>query len=202
MLLAILAALAAARPAARAEPPPRPATEKAARAHLAAADRAFRRGDHDEALAHLQAAYAIDPRPEYLIAFAQVYRAMGDPQRAVDACQRYLSTAPDGPRAAEARGLAAVARSELARNTAETAETSTPPAPAANPRPAASGVPLAASPVVAPPAAASAPAAPRRKRHLAIWLGVGAAGVTVVGLAVGLGLGLGLRSPPKISFDP
>src|SRR5260370_5786913 len=125
-LLLVCALLVLSVPA-RGEPRRWSASDKAARAHLAAADRAFRRGDYNDALAHLQEAYAIDPRPEFLVVFAQVYRAMGDPQRAINACELYLSTAPKGPRENEARGLAEAARAELNKQVAA----AEPPPPAA-----------------------------------------------------------------------
>src|SRR4051812_23144665 len=112
-----LAASVFAGSAAHGQPPRRSSVENEARAQLAAADRAFRAAHYDEALARVREAYAIDPKREYLIVFAQVYRAMGDPQRAADACDLYLSTSPNGPRADEARGLLAAARAELATRT-------------------------------------------------------------------------------------
>jgi hypothetical protein len=166
-------------------------TEKAARAHLGLADRAFKNGAYDDALAQLQAAYATDPRPEYLIVFAQVYRAMGDAQRAINACELYLATAPQGPRASEARGLMSAARAELDEKSAATPPPPPPPPPVA----------LA---LEHPPAPAPAPAPKKSRRHnVAVWLGVSAAVVTVAGVALGVGLGLGLRRGPQtISFDP
>lgn len=190
----------------RAEPRRSPATEKAARTQLATADRAFRQGDYDGALGHLQAAYAIDPRPEYLIVFAQVYRAMGDPQRAINACELYLSTAPQGPRANEARGLAAAARVELdKKKPAEPPPSTPPPTPpsqTSTPPERASVVPPPSAPELPPPLPAPLAPLPHRTR-VGMWIGIGAATV-VVGVALGLGLGLGLprSGPPTISFDP
>src|SRR6266542_820898 len=112
MVVSLVASVIASAPA-HGQPARHSSVEKQARAQLAAADRAFRAARYDEALAHVREAYAIDPKREYLIGFAQVYRAMGDPQRAIDACDLYLSTSPNGPRADEARGLLAAARAEL-----------------------------------------------------------------------------------------
>jgi hypothetical protein len=172
-----------------------------ARAHLAAADRAFRKARYDEALAQVQAAYAADPRPEFLIVFAQIYRAMGQPQRAVEACELYLAAAPDGSRAQEARALASAARQEAA--SAAAAPVDAPPvvAPAAvAPKLDPSAAPAL---VVAPTPDPAVAVAPAHKRRKAIFIGVGIASVTVVGLALGLGLGLGLHHElPHISFDP
>jgi len=189
--LLLILVLVGASATVRGEPTRRAATERLARSHLATADRAFRQGHYDEALAELQAAYEVDPLPEYLIVFAQVYRAMGDPQRAIDACEMYLSTAPHGPRASEARGLAAVARTELSHKTAIE-----PPAPAMSFDRADPAATTAAT-------TAATPAAAPRRRRAVVWISVGAVTVAVAGLALGLGLGLGLsHGPPKVSFDP
>jgi tetratricopeptide (TPR) repeat protein len=196
--LLVCALLLASAPV-RGEPRRSPAPDKVARAHLATADRAFRQGDYRDALQHLQTAYAIDPRPEYLVVFAQVYRAMGDSQRAINACELYLSTAPKGALAGEARGLAAAARAELNKKV-EVAEPRAPtPTPASEP-PAPPTPLLTQTPLVAEPAR---PLPQARHRRLAVGLGVAAATVTVAGVVLGLGLGLGLsRGPQKISFDP
>jgi hypothetical protein len=193
----LVAGLIAAGAPARGEPRrSAAATEKAARTHLGAADRAFQRGEYDGALAEVQAAYAIDPRPEYLIVFAQVYRAKGDPQQAVNACELYLATAPQGPRASEARGLAEAARAELEKKRVPPPETGPPVEPAAVPPPAPPIV------VAAPPPPPPPPPPQRRHRHVGVWIGVSAAVVTV-GVALGVGLGLGLqRGPQTIWFDP
>jgi hypothetical protein len=209
--LCIVIVLVVASLPARGQPRHAPATEKAARVHLAAADRAFKKGEYDDALAQLQAAYAIDPRPEFLVVFAQVYRAMGDAQRAINACELYLSTAPQGPRANEARGLATAARAELDKRAAAAPpsappETSAPPERPSTPlAPPPNAPPSAPPPTAAPPVEDHAPPAPapRRRRRVAVAIGVSAAVVTVAGVALGLGLGLGLtHGPQTISFDP
>jgi hypothetical protein len=214
--LLLVAGIVAASVPARSQPRRIAATEKA-RNQLATADRAFRQGDYELALTHVQAAYAIDPRAEYLIVFAQIYRAMGDEQRAVNACEVYLATAPDGPRASEARGLLGVARAELERKRApaappsEPAPSTAPPSasPPPAPTPSAPAAPPPAPPVERAPApivAAKPPtptAPPPRRRRLVIGLSVGAVGVVVAGVALGVGLGLGLpHGPQKIPFDP
>jgi predicted Zn-dependent protease len=205
--LLLVAGLMSASAPAQGGPRRAAAAEKSARMHLATADRAFRQGAYDEALAEVQAAYAIDPRPDYLIVFAQVYRAMGDPERAIQACELYLSTAPDGPHAHEARGLLAVARLELEQKRAAAAPPATAPPTATAPPEASVPVERAQSRVAAPtapvPVEDRAPPPSRPRRRLAIGLAAGGLSVVVAGVALGVGLGLGLpRGPQKISFDP
>lgn len=191
--VAVAVVVWAATGVARAEPAGRAARE--ARAHLAAADRAFKRARYDEALAQVQAAYAADPRPEFLIVFAQVYRAMGQPRRAVEACELYLSTAPDGARAAEARALAQAAQQEV--------DAARPVQPSASaPVAAASVEPVAVVSVPAAALAVTTTPAPRRQRT-ALIVGVTIGAVVVVGAALGLGLGFGLHHGlPHVSFQP
>ena len=194
--VAVAVVLVATTSVARAEPSGRAARD--ARAHLAAADRAFKKARYDDALAHVQAAYAADPRPEFLIVFAQVYRAMGQPRRAVEACELYLSTAPDGARAAEARALAQAAQQEVdaAKPAEPAAATSEPVAPAAKVEPVAA--------VSVPPVALVVASAPPPRRHrTALIVGVTVGAAVVVGAALGFGLGFGLHHGlPHVSFQP
>jgi hypothetical protein len=200
-VLSLVVSVSAGSPA-HGQPPRRSSVEKDARAQLAAADRAFRAARYDEALARVRDAYAIDPKREYLIVFAQVYRAMGDPQRAIDACDLYLSTSPNGPRAEEARGLLAAARAELA-TPKPTPEPARATAGTDATEPAAAARAALAAPMPGADTHAPAVAVPPRRRRVALWITVGAVGISAAGLALGLGLGLGLPSGPrKLSFDP
>ena len=199
-LAALLLATLLALPAAWARAPKIPAS---AADHVAAANRAFQAKNYDRALEELRAAYRLAPRPEFLLSFAQIYRAAGQLQQALEACNSYLATMPNGALAPGARQLADALRAEI--------DAAAPPAAAAAPPTVNPAPPVA---VTAPPAAVvatpalvatPAPADRGRRRKLAIGLGVGA--VVVVGLAVGLGVGLTVgreRSSTfgRVSFAP
>jgi tetratricopeptide (TPR) repeat protein len=173
----------------------------AAADHVAAANRAYKEKNYDKALEELRAGYRLAPRPEFLLTFAQIYRAAGKLQQALEACNSYLATMPNGALAPSARELADVLRDEIAAAT---------PAPA--PPPPVVAQPVTPPPVVAPPVAPPPPVvtpfaadvtatAPPREHHrkaLAWGLGVGA--VVVVGLAVGLGVGLGVDHERASTF--
>ena len=117
---------------------PAPRRRQKAAAHFDAADRAFRARRFDEALTRLQAGYALEPRPEFLIAFAQTYRELGRLDDAVEQCERYRAVAPRGPLDESVRALERDLRRERARRaTAPRDDTGddpdAPPASAADP---------------------------------------------------------------------
>ena len=183
--VAVAAVLAIALPAA-ARAPKIPA---AASEHVAAANRAFQAKSYDRALAELRAAYRLAPRPEFLPSFAQVYRAAGQLQQALEACNSYLATMPNGALASSARQLADKLRAEI-----EAAAPAPPSPPAATPPPTVATPPPAATPpptVLTPldSVATPAPPSPRSRRRKILGWTIGA-GVVGVGLAVGLGVGL------------
>ncbi len=164
----------------------------AATEHVAAANRAYKEKNYDKALEELRAGYRLAPRPEFLLTFAQIYRSAGKLQQALEACNSYLATMPNGSLAPSARELADVLRAEIA---AATPPPAPPPPVVAQPvaPPPAVVTPVAPPSVVTPVAAAvgtTAPPPDHRRKALAWGLGVGA--VVVVGLAVGLGVGLGV----------
>jgi len=111
--------LAPARPAAADEAPTR---EEQARAHFTAGQIEYRAGRYGAALEHFKVGYALSPRPEFLINFAQTYRKLGEYERAIVECERYLATAPPAELAEEARRLAANIREEQAARSARAAE--------------------------------------------------------------------------------
>jgi tetratricopeptide (TPR) repeat protein len=161
--------------------------------HFAAADRAFRAGQYAQALARLEAGYALDPRPEFLIPLAQTYRELGRLDEALDRCEKYLALAPPGRVANQVAALARELRQEHARTT--------PPPPAPEPEPPEVATPEEPEP---PPAAAPPPPPivqlpappPAKKSHRsAIVLGVVGASVAVA-VGLGVGLGVGLASAP------
>jgi tetratricopeptide (TPR) repeat protein len=166
-------------------------------AHHAAANRAFRAGQFEQALDHLQAGYDSEPRAEFLVAFAQTYRELGRIDDAIAHSQRYLELAPNGPFASQVRHLIKSLR------TSHKPE----PEPEPEPEPAKPAQAVLSPPrpvlVSAPPAD---DAARLRRRDLTLGLVLSAAGV-IVGLGVGLGIGLsdGGAAPPTrfgtISFQ-
>jgi hypothetical protein len=172
---------------------------RAARAHFVAADRAFRASRYEQALVELRAGYELDARPEYLIVFAQVYRASGNPQRALEACELYLATAPNGPNAGVARSLAEVLRRETVKPVAS--EPASPPVVASPPAEVVAPPPAAPAVVIAEPTPATAIAQPgQRRRRTIVWATVGTVAVVVAGVAIGLGVGLGLPAGRPTTF--
>src|SRR5437899_798232 len=83
-----------------------PKIPAAASEHVAAANRAFQAKSYDRALDELRAAYRLAPRAEFLLSFAQVYRAAGQLQQALEACNSYLATMPNGALASSPLQLA------------------------------------------------------------------------------------------------
>jgi tetratricopeptide (TPR) repeat protein len=155
-------------------------------AHHAAANRAFRAGDYEAALEHLQAGYESEPRPEFLVAFAQAYRELGRIDDAIAHCQRYLELAPRGPLAEQVRSLARELRDRVKHDPpavkADFVEAWQEAKPEPKPEPK--------------PVLEAMPARPGhedtgrvRRRDLTLGLVLSAAGV-IVGLGVGLGVGL------------
>jgi tetratricopeptide (TPR) repeat protein len=164
----------------------------AAADHVAAANRAFQAKNYDKALEELRAGYRLAPRPEFLLTFAQIYRAAGQLQQALEACNSYLATMPNGSLAPSARELAVALRSEI--------EATTPAPPPVVATPVAPPV-VAPAPLATPSNALVATPAPPPEHHkkaLAWGLGIGA--VVVVGLAVGLGVGLGVQHDRSSTF--
>jgi tetratricopeptide (TPR) repeat protein len=155
-----------------------------ARAHFQAGQRAYGEARFDEALREFEAGYALSPRPEFLLNFAQTDRKLGRTDEAIEQCQRFLAAAPDSPLAPEARHLLQALREERAAAPPARAAEKDVRAPAI--APAAPAIAPAAVPVVVSPAPARS-AAPRRTW---IWITAGAVAVVAIGLGVGLGVGL------------
>jgi tetratricopeptide (TPR) repeat protein len=109
LMLVALALAALVRPA-RAEP----TQEELARSHYVAGEEEYARGRWQEALREFQLGYALSPRPEFLINFAQVYRKLGDFDAAERECERYLATAPPSALAQQAERLLQQIRDERA----------------------------------------------------------------------------------------
>ena len=187
-------------PALHAKPSKKPPATVAAE-HMAAANQAFGVGHYEQALDELRQAYRLAPRPEFLLTFAQIYRAAGRLKPALEACNSYLAMAPNGPLAADAQKLAEMLRTEIERETPPPAPVSEPPPPVAPPR--VEPPPIAQPVLVVPNDANEAAArAQRRRRRTAVGVALGVCGVVVVGLAVGLGVGLTVGAERKSTFGP
>ncbi|MGZ3408047.1 MAG: tetratricopeptide repeat protein, partial [Polyangia bacterium] len=170
-LMVLFVTLAAAS-AARATP----SQEELARSHFVAGEEEYARGRWREALHEFQLGYALSPRPEFLINFAQVYRKLGDYDAAARECQRYLATAPPSELAAQAERLYEQIKEEQAK---------TPP-----PKPVAPAI-APAAPTIAPgtPALVASPPPPPPRKKSRAWIApVVVAGVLVVGGAVAIGV--------------
>lgn len=181
LLVAVSSATLARRAAAATTPSPTPSQEELARSHFVAGEAEYARGRWQDALHEFQLGYALSPRPEFLINFAQVYRKLGDYDAATRECQRYLATAPPSELAAQAQ--------RLLEQISEERRSAPPPPPPVTP-PATVSAPLL---VAAPP-----PAPPKKKRT---WIApVVVAGVLVVAGAVVVGVVFGV--PARDTFKP
>jgi tetratricopeptide (TPR) repeat protein len=165
-----------------------PSQEELARSHYVAGEEEYARGRWHEALHEFQLGYALSPRPEFLINFAQVYRKLGDYDAAARECQRYLATAPPSDLAAQAERLLGQIKEEQSKAPTPT----TPPTPSPT-KPAVSPPLLAAPAIIAAP-----PPAPKKRRAWIAPLVVGC--VLVAGAVVTIGLVFGL--PPRDTFKP
>lgn len=166
--------------------------------YVAAANRAFRAGDYDRALAELEVGYAIEPRREFLITFAQVYAAMGRLDDAIDRCERYLAVAPASPLAGSVRQLVRGWRQQLDEQ--DEGERDAPAVAKVSAERTVVAAPVAPVPertALTPPrtttARTSTSTTTRDNRRRFTWILVGGAAVVVVGVSLGVGLGLGLR---------
>lgn len=172
-----------------------PSQEELARSHFVAGEEEYARGRWREALHEFQLGYALSPRPEFLINFAQVYRKLGDYDAAARECQRYLATAPPSALAAQAERLLAQIEQEQASARATTTTTTTAPPMTASP---AAALPAANAPAIVPPP--PPPPSPKKKSKRT-WLPpvvVGAVLVAAAAVTVGLVFGL----PRRDTFAP
>ena len=115
----------------RAEPTGGP--EAQARAHFVAGQQAYAAGRWEEALRQFELGYALSPRPEFLINFAQAHRKLGQYDRAIVECERFLSTSPPPDVRASAERLLASLREEQAEHALVHAPPPEPPPPAPPP---------------------------------------------------------------------
>ncbi|MDB4967390.1 MAG: hypothetical protein JWN44_3079 [Myxococcales bacterium] len=192
VILLALAAVAHAAP---------PSQEDLARSHYVAGEEEYARGRWKEALHEFQIGYALSPRPEFLINFAQVYRKLGDYDRAIDECERYLATAPDTALATQAQRLLAQLREERSHMPPPTA--SKPAVPVARPSVAPPSVGFSSPSVGATSTAPANPlvatAAPPRKSRRWVAPVVAVAAVLAAG---GIVVGVVLGTQPRDTFKP
>ena len=160
--------------------PPAPTQADQAAAHYHAGQQAYGAERWADALREFQLGYALAPRPEFLINFAQVHRKLGRLGDAAIDCERYLAAAPTSAMAGEVSRLLTAIREEQA------AQLRGPPEPASPPLRV---EPVPAAPSLDTRAAVPAPARPHRRRAALIG-GLVAGGVVVLGLSIGLGVGL------------
>ena len=195
------------------------AQELQARAHFAAGQDEYARGRWREALREFEAGYALSPRPEFLINFAQAHRKLGEYDAAARECRRYLATSPPPGLAAQAQRLLEQIEDERAHapptpapSTPATLPTS--PPTSASPTSPRTSAPSTNAPRTSPPSAqasarsdgnalvaASTPPSPAATHKRRAWIApVVVAGVLVVAAAVTVGLVLGL--PANDTFKP
>lgn len=160
-----------------AEPPLAPA----AQGHLDRGLAHYAAHEYPEAVAEFQAGYAVEPRREFLFAWAQAARLGGDCAAAVPLYQRFLETQP-------ALRQAAAARTGIARCEAEAVATRDPPRGTLE-REAKAGVPASVESELVDPNAPAVVTAPPPVRIERPWyldpLGAGLLGGGVVALGAG-----------------
>lgn len=178
------------------------AQELQARAHFAAGQDEYARGRWREALREFEAGYALSPRPEFLINFAQAHRKLGEYDAAARECRRYLATSPPPGLAAQAQRLLEQIEDERAHAPPPPPATAPTPTPTST-TPTATATPT--TPVARPDGntlvAAPTPPAPAATHRRRAWIApVVIGGVLVVAAAVTVGLVFGL--PANDTFKP
>src|SRR6185312_355811 len=189
--LAFVVVVAAGAAAAWARP------SKSGAEHLVRGSRLYNEGRYDEAIAELQAGYAIDPRPDFLYALGQAERKRGDCKAAVAWYERYVATGPSSQRTVATLVQIDRCKQELASATPSTTTTA-PPAPATPVEPP----PSSAQPPSEAPATATATTTPtteapagRTPLYKRWWLWTTVA--VVVAGGVGAGVAIALTQQPS-----
>jgi len=222
MLLAVLGSSAApARVAA--QPAPAPVDKKqVARQYTEAGLAAAKLGDFDTAINFYQKAYQLLPHPTLIFDIAEAQRLAGRIEQALSLYKRYLSDAPAGPlaqdardriagieagKAEEARKVEEARKAEEERRAAEAREAVE--AGQERERAAAAAAAPSGPPGAAPPLDTGAPeaAAPPGRNLRIAGIATGAGGV--VGVAIGIGFAIHSRTlndqvsnKPGMKFDP
>jgi tetratricopeptide (TPR) repeat protein len=182
--LALLAALAAwlaaagpARAAAAFALAPSSAEDvRASERELDAGLADYGRADYASAITHFERAYALHPSPQYLYAWAQAARSMGDCATAIELYRRFIAAGATGASLQAARQNEARCADELAAKADADArsDAASEPVPAPAPEPA--------------PLVADVPSEPERPRRSPDGLGI--ALVVTGGVALGAGSAL------------
>jgi tetratricopeptide (TPR) repeat protein len=157
---------------------PKPELEPEAQAHLDAGLAAYAAEDFERAVTEFEAAYAIEPDPALLYAWAQAERRSGDCRRARELYHKYIDSQP-GPEQIEA------ARTGLSLCPEPEPEPKPEPDPDPDPGPEAGRAAPTAIPKPPPPVAT----APRRERSPWYRDPIGDS-LTIAGVA-GIGVGVG-----------
>jgi len=87
-------ALVAATASVHADPPPSAKAKAEAKEHVQAGTKLYNVQDYAKASEEYQAAYLLDPKPEYLYALAQSQRLSGDCDKAVRSYQAFIRAKP------------------------------------------------------------------------------------------------------------
>ena len=165
-------------------------------AHADAAAAAGNIGDYDSAIEHLKAAYAIEPLPVLLYAWAQAERLAGNYHAAVALYEEFLEQQPDGEVAKQARVNLLDARTKAL----EQQPPEITPDEASDPRTEVAGPGESTEPE--PEDEAETPVSPLAGEKLApALLGVGAAVAITGGVLMGLGSGQVSGSPDAATED-
>lgn len=104
LVAVVLAALVALAPhTGLASPPAEAEAIAASREELEAGLTAYQRGEYEAAIARFQRAYELHPSPQYLYAWAQAARSLGDCAAAVDLYRRFIDSGATGDSLTAAR---------------------------------------------------------------------------------------------------
>lgn len=156
--------------------------DKEARAHFERAQGHFESEDYEAAIPELKAAYALEPNPMLLYAWAQAERLAGSCARAVGLYRRYLETEP------------ATEQRQLAEANLLDCEAELPPPPEPEPEPEID--PLPPDDTVDDPPSTDEPTRPwHRDPTGGVLFGVGLAGAAAGGTLMGVARSQGAQAP-------
>jgi tetratricopeptide (TPR) repeat protein len=155
-----------------------------AKAHIAKATKAHKEGRYEDARAELEAAYAIDPKPELLFALGQVYAKLGNCDEAISYYKRFAVSQSD-PQVAQVVDQAIASCKPVEPASSEPPVAETPDKPAPEPRHTAGPPPAKPQPTPFAPsrtAPSTAPNPPWYEDKLGDGLVIGGAVALVIGI--------------------